>query len=161
MLCWWLPPWHLKCNNSEQCFTPACLVLCFPVQMRRTSSWRGRPWTSWTGVWTSWRPSRPTAPSARWPPTRCLLHPQLTQLHPDTHPPCTYHMVLSLTPIASFIYTDQSIELMLWLLPSNMATSMLFFSVIGEILPPLLSWCLTSILTCGWVLSFYTRSICR
>lgn len=39
-------------------------------QRRHASSWPGRPWKSWTGVWNSWRPCRPTAPSARWPRTR-------------------------------------------------------------------------------------------
>lgn len=55
----------LPCGLSQ---SPPLLPL---LQRRHVSSWPGRRWRSWTGVWNSWRPCRPTALSARWPPTRC------------------------------------------------------------------------------------------
>lgn len=50
-------------------------------QRRHTSRWLGRLWRNWTGVWTSWRPFRLTAQSARWLPTRCTpVHTQTCSL---------------------------------------------------------------------------------
>ena len=66
--------WEWRGNAPAPC-APSVLTVCLCVpaacwQMRRTRSWPWRRWRSWTGVWTSWRPSRPTALSATWPPTR-------------------------------------------------------------------------------------------
>lgn len=51
-------------------WTVSGLTTCVYWQMSPTRSWLWRPWKSWTGVWTSCRPSRPTAPSVTWPPAR-------------------------------------------------------------------------------------------
>lgn len=62
-------PQHLWGSPREPSQSPPRLPL---LQRRRVSSWPERHWRSWTGVWSSWKPCRPTAPSARWLPIRCV-----------------------------------------------------------------------------------------
>lgn len=70
---------HDLCSSSSSSLYTVYDVFVCPSQRRHTSRWLGRLWRSWTGVWTSWKPFRPIAQSARWPPTRC------TPVHTHKH----------------------------------------------------------------------------
>lgn len=96
----------------------ACL--CVPAvcwQMTRTRNWPWRQWRSWSGVWTSWRPSRPTALSATWPPPRYeRLHLSLFAVIVFHHnggsfvPSHLYFEQINPSPCVASVYTKKGLR---------------------------------------------------